>query len=200
LTRKIAFKKKIEMARTKQTARQSTKAVPRMILVKTAAPKNREKCRALSSLLCKYMRQPRNCEFLVPVDPERDGCANYLEVIKRPMDFGTIKNQLFDGSLCSISEFSDKMRLVFTNCMEYNRDDSKLFQIAKTQLQIFEADIDHLIEEFGAEEFEKSTVNKLRDSILHPNSVLVLKILSIIYASQLSDIFELPGQTFITAW
>ncbi len=192
------------MARTKQAARQSTKAVPRMILVKTAAPKNREKCRALSSLLCKYMKQPQNCEFLMPVDPERDGCANYLEVIKRPMDFGTIKNQLFDGSLCSISEFSDKMRLVFTNCMEYNRDDSKLFQIAKTQLQIIQADIDHLIEEFGSqigtEEFGKSTINMPRESILHPNSVLVLKILSIIYVSQLSDIFELPGQTFITAW
>jgi hypothetical protein len=63
------------------------------------------------------------------------------------MDLGTIQNQLKSGLIHSISDFSKKMRLVFTNCMKYNTKGSNLFQIARTQVQKFDSDIAYDLKE-----------------------------------------------------
>ncbi|CAN0478693.1 unnamed protein product, partial [Discosporangium mesarthrocarpum] len=42
----------------------------------------------LRQALEELLRAPNACLFAQPVDPERDRCPDYLEVIERPMDLG----------------------------------------------------------------------------------------------------------------
>lgn len=51
--------------------------------------------------------------FNEPVDPVKHGCPNYNEVIKQPMDLGTIKQKLDANAYQdSIEAFAEDVRLV----------------------------------------------------------------------------------------
>lgn len=76
-----------------------------------------------------------------PVDWEGFGLMDYPEIIKNPMDLGTIRDKLESGKYSSINAFENDMRLVFTNCMTYNRSDSDLYQTAEKALKTFERHI-----------------------------------------------------------
>ncbi|KAJ8492001.1 hypothetical protein OPV22_013722 [Ensete ventricosum] len=79
--------------------------------------------------------------FMNPVDVKGLGLDDYYEVIKKPMDFGTIKNQMEakDGSgYKNVREIYADVRLVFTNAMTYNDDRSDIHVMAKTLLDKFE--------------------------------------------------------------
>jgi hypothetical protein len=50
----------------------------------------------------------------------QDGAPDYLEVIKRPMDFGEIADNLKAGKYSSPLAFREDVQLVFDNCKRYN--------------------------------------------------------------------------------
>jgi len=79
--------------------------------------------------------------FLEPVDWEAYGLHDYPDIIKVPMDLGTIHEKLEGGRYTSVSQFESDMRLVWTNCMTYNRPDSDLYQTAEKALKSFEKNI-----------------------------------------------------------
>lgn len=54
--------------------------------------------------------------FHEPVDPDKQGIPEYANVIKNPMDFGTIKQRLNSNYYHRMQEFIDDMQLVFDNC------------------------------------------------------------------------------------
>ena len=58
--------------------------------------------------------------FMKPVEPDAQGIPDYLEVIKEPMDFGTIQRKLQEKTYASPLQFRDDVRHVFENCMRYN--------------------------------------------------------------------------------
>ena len=58
--------------------------------------------------------------FLTPVDPVGLQIPTYLAIVKQPMDFGTIQNQLTQGEYESFKEFDQDARLVFANCYKFN--------------------------------------------------------------------------------
>ncbi len=67
--------------------------------------------------LCKY----KDSEiFLRPVNPMELGIPDYHDIIKRPMDFGTIKRKLNTYVYRNCQEFSEDVDLVFENCFLYN--------------------------------------------------------------------------------
>ncbi|CAI8593947.1 unnamed protein product [Vicia faba] len=79
--------------------------------------------------------------FMQPVDVEGLGLNDYYEVIDKPMDFNTIKNQmeLQDGiGYKHVREVCADVRLVFKNAMKYNDDRSDVHVMAKTLLEKFE--------------------------------------------------------------
>ncbi|WOL17367.1 transcription factor GTE1 [Canna indica] len=79
--------------------------------------------------------------FMNPVDVKGLGLDDYYEVIKKPMDIGTIKNQMEakDGSgYKNVREIYADVRLVFTNAMKYNDDRCDIHIMAKTLLEKFE--------------------------------------------------------------
>ncbi|KAJ6805763.1 transcription factor GTE1-like [Iris pallida] len=76
--------------------------------------------------------------FMQPVDVEGLHLDDYYEVIKKPMDFTTIRNRMEANGYKNVREIYADVRLVFTNAMTYNDDKSDVHVMAKTVLEKFE--------------------------------------------------------------
>lgn len=59
-------------------------------------------------------------EFREPVDWVGLGLTDYLDVIKRPMDLGTVRKQLEQGVYSTPHECAADVRLIWDNCRLYN--------------------------------------------------------------------------------
>ena len=87
------------------------------VLESDRAPASLKKCH---TILRSLMANPKAGPFLLPVDPVALGIPDYFKVIKEPMDFGTIKQNLESGQFEDASVFIEHVRLVFGNAMLYN--------------------------------------------------------------------------------
>ena len=58
--------------------------------------------------------------FHKPVDPVELNIPNYFDIIKKPMDFSTVKKKLSNYSYTNLKEYCDDMDLIFNNCILYN--------------------------------------------------------------------------------
>jgi hypothetical protein len=74
--------------------------------------------------------------FLEPVD--RAKLPEYFRVVKKPMDFQTIRCKLRDGRYSCREAFASDSRLVFSNCLFYNEDQSKIGMAGHSMKNFFE--------------------------------------------------------------
>ncbi|CRG99200.1 bromodomain protein, putative [Plasmodium relictum] len=58
------------------------------------------------------------------VDPKKQNCPDYYDVIKNPMSFSCIKSKLKKGQYKSPTEFIKDVQLIFDNCNLYNTSNS----------------------------------------------------------------------------
>jgi bromodomain-containing factor 1 len=61
-----------------------------------------------------------NFPFLAPVDTVALNIPNYREIVKQPMDLGTIQNKLTNNEYENGDDFEKDVRLVFKNCYAFN--------------------------------------------------------------------------------
>lgn len=87
----------------------------------------------LMPLLTKLMDSEYGWTFNNPVDPVQWNIPDYFDIIKCPMDLGTIKKRLEAEHYNSVEAFAGDVRLVFENCIAYNSSTNK-FNIAAKQL------------------------------------------------------------------
>ncbi|KAF2904808.1 hypothetical protein ILUMI_01373 [Ignelater luminosus] len=80
---------------------------------------------------------PQAWPFNEPVDPVSFNIPDYYEVIKFPMDFGTIKQRLNNNYYMSASECIHDFNTVFTNCYTYNNPSYEVVSLAKAVEEIF---------------------------------------------------------------
>ena len=73
--------------------------------------------------------------FYEPVDIEKLGLHDYYDMIKRPMDLGTVRKKLETRVYCNGAEFAEDVRLIFTNCYRYNANESDVVMMAR-KLQV----------------------------------------------------------------
>ncbi|KAI9912022.1 hypothetical protein PsorP6_008798 [Peronosclerospora sorghi] len=99
------------------------------------APTSMKKC---LSVLKGLMSNPKSAPFMAPVDPVALGIPDYLQVIKEPMDLGTIRNNLEIGFYDCPTDFADHVRLVFRNAMLYNAAHSQVHIYARKLMEDFE--------------------------------------------------------------
>ena len=66
------------------------------------------------------------------------GLLDYPEIVKRPMDLGTIKNKLENSEYNTEHEVAQDIRLVWSNCMIYNQDGSDFYHLADKFSRKFE--------------------------------------------------------------
>jgi hypothetical protein len=72
------------------------------------------------TVLKKLMTQKYSHIFNVPVDVVKLQIPDYFDIIKTPMDLGTVQKKLESGSYTSPSDFAADVRLTFNNAMTYN--------------------------------------------------------------------------------
>ena len=58
--------------------------------------------------------------FFAPVDPIAYDIPDYYDIIKTPMDLGTIKQKLTNNEYLRCQDFISDVELVFSNCISYN--------------------------------------------------------------------------------
>ena len=106
------------------------------------------KCREITRELSK---QHLSIYFNEPVDAVKLGIPDYLDIIKEPMDFGTVARNLENGVYSSHEEFAEHMRLVFKNAITYNvRRDNPVHIAAREMSDMFEERYRVMVSQLGA--------------------------------------------------
>nr|XP_033772224.1 bromodomain testis-specific protein isoform X2 [Geotrypetes seraphini] len=76
--------------------------------------------------------------FYKPVDAESLGLCDYHDIIKQPMDLGTIKEKMDNKEYKDTHEFAADVRLMFMNCYKYNPPEHEIVTMARKLQDIFE--------------------------------------------------------------
>ncbi|MEE6494537.1 hypothetical protein FKM82_001780 [Ascaphus truei] len=76
--------------------------------------------------------------FYKPVDSSSLGLRDYDDIIKQPMDLGTIKDKMENGQYKHTQEFASDVRLMFMNCYTYNPPENEVVNMARKLQDVFE--------------------------------------------------------------
>uniref|UniRef100_F7E1H6 Bromodomain testis-specific protein n=1 Tax=Callithrix jacchus TaxID=9483 RepID=F7E1H6_CALJA len=76
--------------------------------------------------------------FYNPVDVNALGLHNYYDIVKNPMDLGTIKEKMDNQEYKDAYEFAADVRLMFMNCYKYNPPDHEVVTMARMLQDVFE--------------------------------------------------------------
>ena len=76
--------------------------------------------------------------FYKPVDAELLGLHDYHDIIKKPMDLGTVKRKMDNREYKAAPEFAFDVRLIFTNCYKYNPPDHDVVAMGRKLQDVFE--------------------------------------------------------------
>ncbi|XP_011357212.1 bromodomain adjacent to zinc finger domain protein 2B isoform X16 [Pteropus vampyrus] len=92
---------------------------------------------ALCSMILTEMETHEDAwPFLLPVNLKL--VPGYKKVIKKPMDFSTIREKLSSGQYPNFESFALDVRLVFDNCETFNEDDSDIGRAGHSMRKYFE--------------------------------------------------------------
>lgn len=92
-------------------------------------------------ILLKISEQIESEPFLVPVDPIALGVPTYFQVVKHPMDLGTIKSKLNGRKYSNVTQFRNDVLLTFNNAMLFNAVNSPVYDYAKKLREMFEKEV-----------------------------------------------------------
>lgn len=76
--------------------------------------------KAAKKVVALVMRVENTWIFHTPVDAEYWKIEDYHDIVKKPMDLGTVKQKLSDCEYKTMKEWYDDCNLVFDNCILYN--------------------------------------------------------------------------------
>ncbi|XP_022987548.1 transcription factor GTE10-like isoform X1 [Cucurbita maxima] len=89
-------------------------------------------------LLQRLMSHQFGWVFNTPVDVVKLNIPDYFNVIKHPMDLGTVKSKIAAGEYTHPVDFAADVRLTFSNAMTYNPPGNDVHTMAKTLSKYFE--------------------------------------------------------------
>jgi E1A/CREB-binding protein len=96
-----------------------------------------------------YRQDPESLPFRQPVDPHTLGIPDYFDIVKRPMDLSTIKKKLDIGQYTDPWEYVDDVWLMFDNAWLYNRKTSRVYRYCTKLSEVFEMEIDPVMQSMG---------------------------------------------------
>ncbi|KAG2532381.1 hypothetical protein BBI17_003265 [Phytophthora kernoviae] len=94
-----------------------------------------------------YM-QANSAPFNSPVDTNLKGLEDYLQIVRNPMDLGTIKMTLESGGYegpGGYDKFAADIRLVWENAVLYNGEESEVGRAALALSDVFEQDYERFV-------------------------------------------------------
>lgn len=92
---------------------------------------------ALKVILNVIWRKNWAVHFHRPVDANALGVPNYHTLVKWPMDLSTIKRRLANNYYCEAEEAIDDFKLVFDNCLMFNKEGTVVHQAGKEMKSLF---------------------------------------------------------------
>lgn len=72
------------------------------------------------------------------MDAELLGLHDYFDIIKKPMDLGTVKEKMDSRAYESAAEFAVDIRRIFSNCYKYNPPEHDVVAMARKLQDVFE--------------------------------------------------------------
>lgn len=115
-----------------------------------------------------FVRWTLTVPFRNPVDPVRDGAEHYFDIIKNPMDFGTMRKKLNENQYTDPKEFVADIHLICDNAIKFNGENSMYafmaLDISKSIDEKFK-NKPHSLEEEWHKKLE-DVVNRLREHVL----------------------------------
>eukprot|EP00049_Salpingoeca_infusionum_P026489 m.25951 g.25951 ORF g.25951 m.25951 type:complete len:1105 (+) comp8780_c0_seq2:172-3486(+) len=112
--------------------------------------KELRECRSILNELLHRRHTQYSFPFLEPVDVKGLNLVDYHEIIKHPMDLGTIKKKLDAQQYDNKEGFAADVRLMFENCYTYNAPQDAVTIMARKLHQVFEhqyAKIEHMVDD-----------------------------------------------------
>ena len=120
--------------------------------LRLSSAKIRQKC---APVLKKLTDHECSWIFMQPVDPVELNLPDYFDVVKTPMDLGSIKKRMENNCYKSISDFAADVRLTFDNAVTYNGDGSDVCKVAREMKLTFEKLYQVMIATIEAEEKQR---------------------------------------------
>nr|CAD7196388.1 unnamed protein product [Timema douglasi] len=96
-----------------------------------------------------YRQDPESLPFRQPVDPHALGIPDYFDIVKRPMDLSAVKRKLDTGQYSDPWEYVDDVWLMFDNAWLYNRKTSRVYRYCTKLSEVFEQEIDPVMQALG---------------------------------------------------
>ncbi|XP_028149092.1 CREB-binding protein isoform X2 [Diabrotica virgifera virgifera] len=96
-----------------------------------------------------FRQDPESIPFRQPVDPQTLGIPDYFDIVKRPMDLSTIRRKLDIGQYVDPWEYVDDVWLMFDNAWLYNRKTSRVYRYCTKLSEVFEQEIDPVMQSMG---------------------------------------------------
>uniref|UniRef100_A0A674BFH7 histone acetyltransferase n=1 Tax=Salmo trutta TaxID=8032 RepID=A0A674BFH7_SALTR len=96
-----------------------------------------------------YRQDPESLPFRQPVDPQLLGIPDYFDIVKNPIDLSTIKRKLDTGQYQEPWQYVDDIWLMFNNAWLYNRKTSRVYKYCSKLAEVFEAEIDPVMQVLG---------------------------------------------------
>ena len=97
-------------------------------------------------------------DFLAPVDYMGLGLPDYPKIIKKPMDLGTVKDNLLKGEYNTIREFMEDITLIWQNCRTFNMQGSEIVKMANRLEKKFK-----ILLEKQFKNYQSKNVNKTKN-------------------------------------
>lgn len=95
-----------------------------------AIPISKEQWQWCSTTLKNLKKNKSAGPFLEPVDIVKFNIPHYSDIIKHPMDLGTVQAKVNARQYSSLDQFIADVRLIFTNCYTFNGVDSPVSLMA----------------------------------------------------------------------
>ncbi|OCL07876.1 Bromodomain-domain-containing protein [Glonium stellatum] len=96
-------------------------------------------CESVVTEMMKTKHAKFSYPFLKPVDPVALNIPQYLKIIKKPMDLGTIEKNLKDGNYQTAKDFYNDVVLMFNNCYKFNPETDDVHKMGKMFQQLFDS-------------------------------------------------------------
>lgn len=109
--------------------------------------RNTNQLQFLGRVLAVLLKHKYVAPFRRPVNTIKLNVPDYYQIIKHPMDFGTIRKRINNCYYYSASECIQDFATVFINCYRYNRADDDIVLMAHTLQQLFAQKIQDMPEE-----------------------------------------------------
>lgn len=136
--------------------------------------------RKAQTLLQKLKKHPSAGPFLFPVDAKALGLHDYFDVVREPMDLGTVERKLKNGLYLALSEYAADIRKIWNNSLSYNMEGSAIYIMTLEMRSYFERlfnDIDNIQSNDAVRNLEKKVEMLTRQlSELHQNDFAVASV------------------------